>query len=403
MSISLYDHQKAAIKKMKNGSVLCGGVGTGKSRTAIGYFFFRECRGCVPVDGRGEYIPMRDPKNLYIITPAKKRDTLDWERECSFFPLSGIEIVVDSWNNIGKYVKVENAFFIFDEQKVSGSGAWVKAFLKIVKKNRWILLSATPGDTWSDYIPVFVANGFYKNRTEFSTRHIIFDPRCMKYPKIKGYLDEELLLKHKNEIVIEMHYDKPATMHHDFVDVGYDKKLYFDTVKSRWNPYKDEPFKNVSQYGYALRRIVNSSQERIDAAKEQILKHPKIIIFYTFNYELTILQQIGEELGIQTAQLNGHVHEEVPTGDKWMYLVHYTSGAEAWECITTDTIMLYSLSYSYKATVQAEGRIDRLNTPFLDLHCIRLISNSPLDKRINECLENKENFNEKKYLSEYDS
>ena len=166
--IQLRDYQLDAVRRMKNGCILCGGVGSGKSRTALAYYYLCE-DGEIGTD---EYVPMGDPpKDLYIITTARKRDTCEWEGELSPFLLSpnhevnlySNKVVIDSWNNIQKYAEVQNAFFIFDEQRVVGTGAWVKAFLRITKANRWILLSATPGDTWQDYIPVFIANGFYKN------------------------------------------------------------------------------------------------------------------------------------------------------------------------------------------------------------------------------------------------
>ena len=170
--ISLRDYQLDAVNRMKNGCILCGGVGSGKSRTALAYYFFQEGGELLNNVCGDNYIPMEDPpKDLYIITTARKRDTKEWEGELSPFLLSthrevslySNKVIVDSWNNIGKYIAVTNAFFIFDEQRVVGSGAWVKAFLKIAKSNEWILLSATPGDTWEDYIPVFIANGFYKS------------------------------------------------------------------------------------------------------------------------------------------------------------------------------------------------------------------------------------------------
>ena len=164
--IELRDYQIDAVNRLKNGNILCGGVGSGKSRTALAYYY-KENGGII---GSEDYIKMKNPKDLYIITTARKRDTLEWEGEFGPFLITtnpevayyDHKVIVDSWNNIQKYVDIKDAFFIFDEQRVVGSGAWGKAFLKIAKVNNWILLSATPGDTWMDYIPVFLANGFYK-------------------------------------------------------------------------------------------------------------------------------------------------------------------------------------------------------------------------------------------------
>lgn len=400
ISIELYKHQIDAIKKMKNGSILCGGVGTGKSRTALAYFFM-ENGGSF----EEEYKPMHDPPpDLYIITTARKRDTAEWEGEMVPFLLStdskvnlySNKVFVDSWNNIKKYVDVENAFFIFDEQRVVGRGAWVKAFLKITKKNKWILLSATPGDTWMDYVPVFIANGFYKNRTEFERRHVVYN-RFAKFPKVDRYIECGRLIRLRKSILVNMKYKRETVSHKNYISVDYDRVLYNDVSKNRWNPYKDKPMKNVSEYCSVMRKIVNTDHSRVEKVKELITQNPKTIIFYNFDYELNILRSIGNDLNIFVGELNGHKHDPVPTTDKWVYLVQYSSGSEAWNCITTNTIIFYSLSYSYRVMLQSAGRIDRLNTPYTDLYYYYITSNSPIDMGIRQTLSKKKTFNEKDF------
>ena len=399
ISIELYEHQKEAIKNLKNGSILCGGVGTGKSRTALAYFFL-ENGGSF----EEKYEPMKNPPNLYIITTARKRDTCEWEGEMAPFLLSSNseinlypnKVVVDSWNNIKKYTDVEDAFFIFDEQRVVGRGAWVKAFLKITKKNKWILLSATPGDTWMDYVPVFIANGFYKNRTEFERRHVVYN-RFAKFPKVDRYTEVGRLIRLRKSILVKMRYQRETVPHKKYINVRYDKSLYFDMSKNRWNPYKDKPMKNVSEYCSVMRKIVNTDESRIETIKDLIAEHPKAIIFYNFDYELEILRRFGKENDIFVAELNGHRHDPVPDLDEWLYLVQYSSGSEAWNCITTDTIIFYSLNYSYRIMLQSAGRIDRLNTPYVDLYYYYLTSNSPIDRGIRQTLSRKKTFNEKDF------
>lgn len=402
MAIDLYDYQQEAIRKMKNGCILCGGVGSGKSRTALAYYYLQE-------DGRistDEYYPMGDPpRDLYIITTARKRDTLEWEGELSPFLLSthkdvnlySNKVVVDSWNNIKKYADVKGAFFIFDEQRVVGSGAWVKAFLKITKVNAWILLSATPGDTWSDYIPVFVANGFYKNRTEFIREHVVYS-RFSKYPKIDRYLNTGRLIRLRNQILVNMDFKRQTISHHEDVYVRYDISKYKDVGRNRWDPYKDEPIINAAGLCYVWRRIVNSDESRQMALLELFEKHPKMIVFYNFDYELDILKGLyyGDEVSI--AEWNGHKHQPIPNGKSWVYLVQYTAGAEGWNCITTDTTVFYSQNYSYKIMQQSAGRIDRLNTPFRDLYYYHLKSRSGIDLAISKALKEKKNFNEGKFV-----
>ena len=404
MAIELRPYQLEAIKRMKNGCILCGGVGSGKSRTGLAYYFIQN-GGQVNTEN---YIPMKNPKDLYIITTARKRDTLEWEGEFAPFLISTDDdgyydnkVVVDSWNNIKKYIDVTDAFFIFDEQRVVGSGAWVKAFLKICKSNEWILLSATPGDTWSDYIPVFIANGFYKNKTEFIREHIVYS-RFVKYPKVDRYLNTGRLIRLRNKILVNMDFERSTVSHHEDVWCNYDIRKYKELGKERWNPYKDEPIVNASELCYTWRKIVNSDESRQVALLELFEKHPKMIVFYNFDYELDILRDLYYGDNVEVAEWNGHKHQEIPNSDKWLYLVQYNAGAEGWNCITTDTIVFFSQNYSYKMIEQARGRIDRMNTPYTDLYYYHLKSKAPIDLAISRAIKNKKNFNEMKFVGKGD-
>ena len=402
MSIELRDYQRKAIGQMKNGCILCGGVGSGKSRTALAYYY-KEQGGDLDSD---TYSRMTNPKDLYIITTARKRDDLEWEEEMIPFFITknpelslyeGMNVVVDSWNNIKKYANVYDSFFIFDEQRVVGSGTWVKAFLKIAKKNRWILLSATPGDTWMDYIPVFVANGFFKNKTEFTREHVVYS-RFTKYPKVDRYIGNGKLLRLRKEILIDMDFDRQTVAHHEDVYTDYDVHKYKEIMKTRWDPYKNEPIQQASGLCYILRRLVNSDESRQAALLEIFEKHPKIIVFYNFDYELEILKGMYYGENICVSEWNGHKHEPVPKGSKWVYLVQYTAGAEGWNCIKTDTIVFYSQNYSYKVMQQSAGRIDRLNTPFRDLYYFHLKTRSGIDLAISKALRDKKKFNESRWI-----
>lgn len=399
--ISLYDYQLEAVNKLKNGNILCGGVGSGKSRTSLAYYY-KEQGGRLGLENSPR---MKNPKDLYIITTARKRDTKEWEGELTPFLLSTNpevnayenKIVVDSWNNIKKYKDVYGAFFIFDEQRVVGSGAWVKAFLNITRKNRWILLSATPGDTWQDYIPVFVANGFYKHKTEFTREHIIYS-RFTKYPKVDRYINTGKLIRLRNSILVNMEFKRNTVSHHEDVYVGYDISLYRETGRLRWNPYKEQPIINAAELCYIWRKIVNSDESRQVALCEIFEKHPRMIVFYNFDYELDILKGIYYGDGVQVAEWNGHNHQPVPDSKSWVYLVQYNAGAEGWNCIKTDTIVFYSQNYSYKIMHQSAGRIDRLNTPYTDLYYYHLKSRSGIDLAISRALRDKQTFNESSFV-----
>jgi superfamily II DNA or RNA helicase len=383
-NFDLYPHQERAIDQLRNGSILCGGVGTGKTRTALAYYFTREA-----------------PRDIYVITTAKKRDSLDWRGEAAAFGIGTTKedtvagvLTVDSWNNIGKYVDIENAFVVFDEQRLVGTGSWVKSFLKIAKRNRWILLSATPGDTWLDYAPVFIANGFYKNITAFKREHVVYSSYA-KFPKVDRYLGVAKLTRLRNELLVDMPYERHTRRHTHTVKVEYDDSLMEQSVKRRWNPFENRPMRDSGELFRVMRTISNFSLARLEAVHDLLKKHPRLIIFYNFDYELEVLRTLKSTCPV--AEWNGHNHEEIPETDDWVYLVQYQSGAEGWNCIETNAMAFYSLTYSYKLFEQAYGRIDRLNTPYTDLHYYVLRSDSAIDHAVWKALKHKKSFNERDF------
>lgn len=399
----LYPHQKDALKRMFNGCLLNGGTGSGKSRTGIYYYFQRN-------GGKIEnqvYTPMRDnPPDLYILTTAKKKNDLEWIDELTPFLLYpdpetgrtryGNKIVIDSWQSIKKYVDVTGAQFIFDENKISGKGVWAKSFLKIARNNEWIILSATNGDKWEDYATVFIAHRFFRNRTEFNDECLIFK-RYGNFPMVTGYRNETRLIRLRDRLLIDMDFDRHTVQLHEDVYCDYDISVYRDVMRRRWDIFKDEPITQASGLCYVLRRVVNSDQSRQVRLLELLEDHPKAIVFYSFDYELDILLNLVYAEGTIVSQYNGHQHDILPKGDKWVYLVNYSAGAEGFNAITTDTIIFYSQTYSYKTLLQASGRIDRLNTPFTDLHYYHLKTRSGIDLAISKALKNKKKFNERKF------
>jgi hypothetical protein len=390
--MDLQPHQEEALSRLQNGNILWGGVGSGKSRVAVAY-----------------YLKNETPKDVYVITTAKKRDSKDWEGEFAKIAVSKdtqgwcIEewtdnipdsahglLTVDSWNNLHKYTGVKDAFFIFDEQRLVGAGQWTKSFLKIVKNNNWILLSATPGDTWLDYIPVFVANGFYKNRSEFKLEHVIYTPYA-RFPKVQRYVGEGKLIRLREKILVPMPYPKMTVRHSVTVDVNWNEELLQSIAKNRWHIFQNRPIRDIAELVQVMRRVINSDPSRVRAIRKLMEKHPKLVVFYNFDYELEILRTLGEDFPI--AEWNGHKHEEIPNTGRWIYLVQYVAGSEGWNCVETNAIAFYSLTYSYKNWEQAHGRIDRLNTPFRDLFYYVLRSKSIVDWAIWRSLKAKKNFN----------
>ena len=395
----LYPHQKDAIKKMFNGCVLNGTVGSGKSRTGL-YYYFQKYGGSI--DPGYKYMTKKPP-DLYILTTAKKRNDMEWEKEMIPFLLSTKpelnvyknKVIVDSWQNIKKYDDVKNAFFIFDENKINGKGVWAKSFLKLVKCNEWILLSASNGDKWEDYETLFIAEGFFRNRTEFRNEHLIVS-NYGGFPKVSGYRNETRLFRLRDKILIDMDFKRHTRQNHEDIYVQYDIHKYKEVIRTRWDIYKDEPITQASGLCYVLRRVVNEDESRQVALLELLENHRKAIIFYNFDNELDILLNLGYSEGTVIAQYNGHKHEPIPDSEKWVYLVNYNA-CEAWNTTKTNCIIFYSQNYSYKVMIQAAGRIDRLNTPFTDLYYYHLKSRSGIDLAISKALKAKKKFNETRW------
>lgn len=386
--LQLRPHQEEAVEQLSNGKVLVGGVGSGKSRVAVAYYLNNEA-----------------PKDIYVITTAKKRDSHDWDGEFAAVAVGrdlSVEgkLTVDSWNNISKYRDVEDAFFIFDEQRLVGSGSWTTAFISIVRRNHWILLSATPGDTWLDYITVFVANGFYRNRTEFKRDHVIYN-RYSKYPKVEGYLGVSKLVRLRNRILVEMPFERHTTRNRKDVKVSFDKDLFKRVWKDRWHVYENRPIRDVAELFLVMRKVVNSHESRLDHVKTLLSSHPRLIVFYNFNYELEILRTLGSCTNV--GEWNGHRHDPIPDGDSWIYLVQYTAGSEGWNCIETNCTVFYSLTYSYKQFEQAHGRIDRLNTPYTQLYYYYFLSDSFIDRAVSAKLVQKKSFNQSSFVRKNDN
>lgn len=673
----LYPHQEMALRKLSNGKVLWGGVGSGKTRVAAEYYLLREA-----------------PRDVYVITTAKKRDSFDWQDEfyrAGIGPTGGpaalhrdqddggsgrspqtrgrlprkdaqvrlhdggsvqrlsvdehkirvlvsdtternvshdgerhhrdasspdvqrdslsresrsdrgqssekiggaigvsVEgagasrdrfgsasagsvvlpkdergvdvggfggqpgvypyvLTVDSWNNIAKYADVAGAFFIFDEQRLVGSGDWSRKFLRIAKHNHWILLTATPGDTWMDYIPLFVANNFYKNRTEFKREHVVYNT-FTKFPKVDRYINVGRLVRQRKQLLVEMPYERHTRRRHVEVELPYDKEALQTVIKQRWNVFEDRPLRDVAEMCSVSRKIVNGDPSRLEMVRELWKNHPKLIVFYNFNYELEMLRSLASFSAVSTmksgtktktatsgsgpmistptsiggsfktssssdtcvslesaknstgsreifgcmdgatgstdrallldrtgenetwtvrvakdgsrdlsekstsptqssresfsnnkvpilsrgvsastsrdssqsgkrtfsaastntslqesgmtvglGEWNGHKHQPVPKTDRWIYLVQYTAGAEGWNCIETDAMIMFSRHYSWKVTEQAYGRIDRLNSPFTDLWYYGFTSDSWIDRAISRAFRAKETFNESAY------
>lgn len=406
MTVTYRPEQIQAVRQLQNGSILAGGVGSGKTLTSLAWYLTSVCNAAsFKKGGSLAKKKVKGSPTLYVITTAKKRDSLEWEEEAARLGLStdpacsftGSSIMVDSWNNIGKYSDREHAVFFFDEQRASGSGRWVKEFLKITRKNTWLLLSATPGDVWMDYLPVFMAHGFFRTRTEFMEDHVIFD-RFAKYPKVKRYIGEAKLQRLRRSILVEMPVERHTTRERETVYCDYDLDLYKWVVKNRMDPWTEEPLKDAGGVCRILRKVVSDNDWRSEQAKRILSSNERVIVFYNYNYELDRILAVAESLGLPTAQWNGHRHDAIPAEPRWVYICQYTSAAEGWNCTSTDTVLFWSLNYSWRVTEQCEGRIDRLNTPYSRLKYYFLESHSSIDEAVRRSLSSKKVFNERAFV-----
>lgn len=378
--IQLTPEQEQAVTKLKTGSILYGGVGSGKTYTSLVYY--KEVHSDVP---------------LYVITTAKVRDSHSWEESAANLGIKSI--TVDSWNNIEKYV-TKNGFFIFDEQKTLTYGKWSRTLIKIARSGKpWIMLSATPGDTWLDYMVVFIANGFYRNPTQFKEQHIVYNP-YVKFPQIKEYINEGILMRHRRDILVPLVVKRHTRRHFESIYTDFNIALYSKVMTNRFNYLKNRPIKNASELTQLVRRIISSSPGRIRALKEQMAKYPKMIVFYNYDYEKDIIIKAAEQGGYNVAQYNGKVHDDLPESETWIYAVQYTA-AEGWNATSTNHIVFYSPNYSWKVTEQAQGRIDRLNTKFTDLYYTFLVSHSSIDEAVLKSVAQKKKFNESYWGKQY--
>lgn len=373
--ITLTDSQAATVKELSSGNILVAGVGSGKTYTSIAW--------------ASQYLPERE---LIVITTAMNRNKGAWHESIEACGIT--DYTVDSWNNIHKYQHKETCVFIFDEQRVVGYGKWSRSVINISRKdNVWILASATPGDTWMEYITVFIANGFYKNKTEFLYNHVEWMPH-VKFPMVKQYHSIELLEKYRDSIIVTMVVDRHTKRHKHYTYCQYDVMDYKTVGETLINPYTEYPIQSASELSQTLRRIVNESEDRQNKALEMMRSIDKLIIFYNYNYELELLRELAKLTGKHLYEYNGHKHEFVGKEKQWIYLVQYTAGAEGWNCITTDSILFYSVNHSYKKMEQAMGRIDRMNTPYTSLHYYFMTSKATIDMATLRAINNKKEFNE---------
>lgn len=377
MAVTFKDYQKRAINQMHNGCILCGGVGAGKSLTSLGYIDKVYPSGTV-----------------YIITPARKRNTGEWFDDIRKNDMDETRFVVDSWNNLSKYKDVKDAFFLFDEQKVSGKGTWAKSLIRIAKSNQWILLSATPGDTYDDYATVLIANGFVRNRTTWYDEYCV--TKSQPFFHIVDHKNKDVIDMMIRRIFIKMDYQSDKKRIERVIPIqarsaGEEKEILM-THKA---PGAQMPFTTFAAAIAYVRMNCYDKSKKTEALRKIIEKHKKIIVFYNFLSEKLEIERAAIDANVTINFYNGQRHDPIPDTDEWVYGVQYNSGAEAWNCITTNAMVFYSPNYSYKTMEQAHGRIDRVNSPYECLYYYMLLNELNIDNKVMNALSSKKDFNEK--------
>ena len=178
----------------------------------------------------------------------------------------------------------------------------------------------------------------------------------------------------------------------------YDHDLYKWVVKNRMDPWTNEPLRDAGGVCRILRKVVSDNDWRSDETLRLLASHERVIVFYNYDYELERILAVADRDGRPSAQWNGHRHDPVPRGERWIYICQYTSAAEGWNCTDTDTVLFWSLNYSWRVMEQCEGRIDRLNTPYSRLRYYFLESKSSIDEAIRRSLSLKKVFNERAFV-----
>ena len=200
-------------------------------------------------------------------------------------------------------------------------------------------------------------------------------------------------MRNRRQILVPMVYKKVTERKRQLIYSEYNTDNYHKIMKERWNIFEDKPIENASELLQIIRKTVATDPDRKLNAKIMMDAHDRLIIFYNYNYERDVLIEIAEELGKEYFEWNGHAHEDIPDQEQWLYFVQYTAGAEGWNCISTNVIMFYSVNYSFRYMEQAEGRIDRINTPYNVLEYYYLTSHSQIEKDILSTVNRKKNFN----------
>ena len=407
--IILKPFQENCLERLSTGKVLAADTGAGKSIMSLAWYLSKECASDEHSlkSGAKAWTLYHGSPDLYIITTPKKRDSEEWESDLSKFNLvkgrnskemGEVNIFIDSWNNIKKYTEIKNSVFIFDEQRAVGSGTWAKSFVKIAKQNHWIMLSATPGDTWSDWCPLMIAKGYYPNRTAFFNKHAVYNP-YVKYREIIRWDNTDELEYYRSKMLVTCRMEKKTTRHFEEVIADCSNKYEVKRAyKERTNPKTGEPFKSASELCAYTRNIINTDPTRSAVGLKIIQMYDRIIIFYTLTDELEGIKWACNKAGRKMYFYNGEIHDQVPTGNNWAYIVQYTAGSEAWNCTTCNAMLFWDLTYSYKQFKQATGRIDRLNTPYSDLYYYAIRSYMPLDLAIRRALREKKDFNSRGFL-----
>lgn len=357
--ITLRSYQQDAVEALLNGKhIVVASCGVGK-----GFISLEWARGT-------------KKSNVLVITQASKVKSNDFVEEAKLLDEkwynSQSSFTVVSWNSLAKWLKEHQSenfadyAIIADEiQRIKNySTGMGKSFLKIASHTKcWAGFTATPGESWIQMMPYFVACGFVKHKTDFTNKFCVTQS-FKGYIEIIGYNHEEVLNKWWSGITYfpdtkEMEKQLPSETHkvvHFKAPTGYAKVL-----KTKTRLDTDEFIDTSMAMCHYLRQLC-CSKEKVEWLKEFVESlDTSCVVFYTYIEEG---EKIKEALkGVKIWEINGKKHD-IPTADTIgkhdVVLAQWESGSASLNLQFMNYWVSFSPCYSLTTSCQSRGRIKRI-------------------------------------------
>lgn len=397
----LYKLQEKILNKSKENYLFHLGTGTGKTIIALHH-----------------YIKYSYPLDLIIIAPAVKVKEGGWDREIKFvFNELGLEMPkyeVVSYSKLKKYV-AKKGHYIFDECHYIKNSTSLRGKIskELVKKYAtcFSLLSATPASKWEEWCNYFILWGICKNKTEFYKRYVVMGRQrygSIEFNTVVGYQNTELLKEHikrrtskkytVNDMVempdlIEQYIEFKCSSEYkkiknDRIMESNGSIIKLDTISKLYSTLRQQA--NITDKLEYLEYIINSNEE------------DNVLIFYNFNYEKDMIinylksKKIKVDYIINGVTKNYPIKENFELINNTVTLVQIQAGGTGIELTYINKVVYFSPTYSYQDYIQSIGRAYRNGQENKVLVYKFKVLNS-IETDIWECLERKEDFNERLY------